>query len=820
MTSPSDPARGVEIPDVLPILPLTRTVVFPWVIVPLSVDPEHGVLAVDQALSGDRLILLSARKDPDAAVESLDDLEPVGTVGRILRMLKLPDGNTRVLVQGLVRARLESLSQTEPYVRGRARRLDDEPLSEPLDSEESEETDDDSPRLRATALLRNVRGHLDEISHLGREVPDDILTLASHLDDPGRLADLVASNLDLDVDDAQAVLEVLDPIERLTQVEGFLAREIELLAMQHEISSQAQGEIDRSHREYFLRQQLRAIQQELGEADDLAEEVATFRELAEEKGLPEEALEELEKQIRRLERSHPESGENTVIRTYLDWLTGLPWKSRSDDNLDLDHAREVLDDDHYGLDQVKQRIVEYLAVRRLKPDSKGPILCFVGPPGVGKTSLGRSIARALGRKFVRLSLGGVRDEAEIRGHRRTYVGALPGRILQGLHQAGTSNPVFMLDEIDKIGSDHRGDPSAALLEVLDPEQNQTFRDHYLGLGYDLSEVIFITTANLLDPIQPAFLDRMEVLRLSGYTREEKMTIARRHLIPKQMDANGLTDGHVHFTDKGIGKVIQGYTREAGLRNLERELASLCRKVAVKVARDETRQKKKSQSRKRPTRLDAKRVESFLGPEKHFHESLLDRHRVGVATGLAWTASGGDLLLIETIAVPGTGKLRLTGQLGEVMRESAQAALSYARKWAGEHGLDDSRAGPEDAGQSFFARHDIHVHAPAGSIPKDGPSAGITIATAILSLLSGRAVDRRVAMTGEITLRGDVLPIGGLKEKALAARAAGIRTILIPALNERELGELPRAVRKDLDIHCLKHMDEVLEIALLPEGIPT
>ncbi|MDA8018046.1 MAG: endopeptidase La [Thermoanaerobaculia bacterium] len=817
--TPTDPERDVEVPDVLPVLPLTRTVVFPWVIVPLSVDPEHGVLAVDQALSGDRLILLSTRKDSEAAVASTADLESVGTVGRILRMLKLPDGNTRILVQGLLRARLDHLSQVEPYPRGRVERLDEPASSSSNSSDQPKDRSDEvasSDRLRATALLRNVRGHLDEIGHLGREVPDDILTLASHLEDPGRLADLVASNLDLDSEDAQAVLEVLDPVERLARVEGLLAREIELLAMQHEISSQAQGEIDRSHREYFLRQQLRAIQEELGETDELAEEVASFRTLATEKGLPEEALAELDKQILRLERSHPESGENTVIRTYLDWLTGLPWRVKSDDDLDLDHARRVLDDDHYGLDQIKQRIVEYLAVRRLKPDSKGPILCFVGPPGVGKTSLGRSIARALGRKFVRLSLGGVRDEAEIRGHRRTYVGALPGRILQGLHQAGTSNPVFMLDEIDKIGSDHRGDPSAALLEVLDPEQNHAFRDHYLGLGYDLTEVLFITTANLLDPIQPAFLDRMEVLRLSGYTREEKTTIARRHLIPKQMDANGLTTEHLHFTDKGIEKVIRGYTREAGLRNLEREIASLCRKVAVRVASSADQTRGSAQG---PTRLDARRVESLLGPEKHFHESLLDHHRVGVATGLAWTAAGGDLLLIETIAVPGSGKLRLTGQLGEVMRESAQAALSYARKWAAENGLDDSDSAPprNDGSRGFFATHDVHVHAPAGSIPKDGPSAGITIATAILSLLTGRPVNRQVAMTGEITLRGDVLPIGGLKEKALAARAAGIQTIVIPALNERELSELPRTVRKDLDIHCLKHMDEVLETTLLPAG---
>ena len=595
----------------------------------------------------------------------------------------------------------------------------------------------------------------------------------------------------------------------LRRVSDLLAREIQVLTMQQEISSQARGEIDRSQREYFLRQQLKAIQQELGEGEELAEEVANYRRLGEEKKIPEEAREELERQIRRLERSHPESAETQIIRTYLDWLTALPWNTTSEDDLDLEHAQHVLDEDHYDLERIKERILEYLAVRKLKADTRGPILCFVGPPGVGKTSLGRSIARSLGRKFVRISLGGVRDEAEVRGHRRTYVGALPGRILQGIRQAGTSNPVFVLDEIDKVGSDFRGDPSSALLEVLDPEQNFSFVDHYLGLAYDLSRVLFIATANMLEPVQPAFLDRMEVIRLSGYTIEEKVRIARLHLIPKQTRENGLSEEQISFTEEAIRAVIAGYTKEAGLRNLERELASICRKVAVKVARGEEVR----------VEVGPQQVEEFLGPRKHFAEELLNRDRVGVATGLAWTSVGGDLLFIEVVAVPGKGQLLLTGQLGEVMKESAQAALSYARAYAAVHGL----------AEDYFARHDLHVHVPAGSIPKDGPSAGITIGAAILSVLTGHPVNRRVAMTGEITLRGDVLPIGGLKEKSLAAKLAGIGTVIVPKLNRRDLAEIPDTITDGLTFHFVDHMDEVLKLALLdpderqpvvtPEGAP-
>jgi ATP-dependent Lon protease len=770
----------IKIPDVLPVLPLKDTVVFPYIILPLSVGRDKSVLAVDRALSESRVIMLVAQRDPALENPGEADLFPLGTAAVIMRMLKLPDGRIRILVQGLSRARVVHISQTEPYIQARIERLDEPPpQAAPLEIE---------------ALVRSVKESLDRVVTLGKGISPEVMVIAANLEDPGRLADLAASNLELKLDEAQDVLETHDPIERLRKVSGLLVREIQVLTMQQEISSQARGEIDRNQREYFLRQQLKAIQQELGEGEELAEEIASYRRIAEEKKLSEDALEEMERQIRRLERSHPESAETQIIRTYLDWLTALPWSAVSEDNLDLANAQQVLDEDHYDLEKVKERILEYLAVRKLKADTRGPILCFVGPPGVGKTSLGRSIARALGRKFVRISLGGVRDEAEIRGHRRTYVGALPGRIIQGIRQAGTSNPVFVLDEIDKIGADFRGDPSSALLEVLDPEQNWSFVDHYLGVTYDLSKVMFIATANMLEPIQPAFLDRMELIRLSGYTQEEKLRIARLHLIPKQTQENGISEEQIEFTDQGIAEVISGYTKEAGLRNLEREIAAICRKVAVRVARGEADK----------VTVDPEKVQEFLGPAKHFTEELLERDRVGVATGLAWTAVGGDLLFIEVVAVPGKGQLLLTGQLGDVMKESAQAALSYARAYAGAHGMADD----------FFSKNDIHVHVPAGSIPKDGPSAGITIGTAILSVLTGRPINRRVAMTGEITLRGDVMPIGGLKEKTLAAKLAGIHTVIVPKLNRRDLSEIPDAIKEGLTFHFVDHMDDVLRLALV------
>ncbi|HVS03572.1 MAG TPA: endopeptidase La [Thermoanaerobaculia bacterium] len=783
MTLPEEPTRDEtpQLPDVLPVLPLRDVVLFPFIILPLSVSRESSVLAVDRALADNRLLMLVSQKDAAEEDPGEEGLHRIGTAASITRMLKLPDGRIRILVQGLTRARLLHLSQRQPYLQGKV-----EPVTEPPVK---------ASDLEVEALVRSVRQQLERAVQLGKGISPEVMVILANLEEPGRLADLVASNLELKAGEAQAVLEEVDPVRRLRRVNDVLARELELLTMQHEIATQARDEMDRTQREYFLRQQLKAIQQELGEGDELAEEVAAWREMGETKAMPEAAREELEKQVKRLERSHPDSAEAAITRTYLDWLTGLPWGTYSQDDLDLGHARRVLDEDHYDLEKIKERILEFLAVRRLKAEAKGPILCFVGPPGVGKTSLGRSIARALGREFVRISLGGVRDEAEIRGHRRTYVGALPGRILQGLNQAGTSNPVFMLDEIDKLGADYRGDPSSALLEVLDPEQNNSFRDHYLGIEYDLSKVLFIATANLLEPIQPAFLDRMEVVRLSGYTEEEKLHIARRHLVPKLLEQHGLRPEHIAFPDAGLRLVIGEYTREAGLRNLERELAAICRKVAVRVA----------EGRKSRTTVTPKVVARLLGAPRHRLEELLDRDRVGVATGLAWTAAGGDLMFIEVVAVPGKGSLLLTGQLGEVMKESAQAAVSFARAWAARQGLDGR----------FFSENDLHVHVPAGSIPKDGPSAGITIAAAILSALTGRPVDRRLAMTGEITLRGSVLPIGGLKEKVLAAKMAGIARVVVPRLNQRDLDEVPAEVKKGIAFRFVEHMEEVLDLALRP-----
>ncbi len=784
--SGQEPAE-LEIPDVLPVLPLRDAVLFPFIILPLSIGREHSTLAVDEALGGHRMLMLVGQRDSDLERPERADLYDIGTVASITRMLKLPDGRIRILVQGLTRARITHLTQSAPHLEAEVVQVQDvEPASK-------------TSALEREALMRNVRQQLEQAANLGKNVSPEVLVIVANLEDSGRLADLVASNLELPAEEAQELLEELDPFLRLRRMNEILTRELQVLSMQQNIASQARDEMDRSQRDYFLRQQLKAIQEELGEGDELSQEIQGWREAAVEKAMPEAAMQELEKQIKRLERSHPDSAEAATTRTYLDWLAGLPWGVESEDDLEVANARRVLDEDHYDLEQIKERILEFLAVRQLRADAKGPILCFVGPPGVGKTSLGRSIARALGRQFLRLSLGGVRDEAEIRGHRRTYVGALPGRILQGINQAGTANPVFMLDEIDKIGVDFRGDPSSALLEVLDPEQNHTFRDHYLGVEYDLSKVLFIATANLLEPIQPAFLDRMEVVRLSGYTAEDKLEIAKRHLVPKLVAEHGLTPARIRFGDAGLRRIIADYTREAGLRNLEREIAAVCRKVAVKVAEGD---------RKR-VEVNPKRVGELLGAPRHRAEELLRRDRIGVATGLAWTAVGGDLLFIEVVALPGQGKLLLTGQLGDVMKESAQAAVSFARAWASDHDYD----------ANFFSENDLHIHVPAGSIPKDGPSAGITIATAILSVMTRRPVSRQVAMTGEITLRGTVLPIGGLKEKILAAKIAGVETVLLPALNEKELAELPEGVREGVAFHLVEHMDRVLEHALLPIVAP-
>ena len=774
----------LPIPDILPVLPLKDVVVFPYIILPLSVSREKSINAVDAALAEQRIIMLVAQRSAQTETPTQDDLYPVGTVAAIMRMLKLPDGRTRLLVQGVTRARIDSVLSEEPYLKVKITRLEETMPDKEL-----------PPELEA--LVRSVKQNLEKSVSLGKTISPEVMVIAANLSDPARLADLAASNLELKLEDAQRILESTDPIERLRLVNENLAREITVLSMQQEISTQARGEMDRSQREYYLRQQLRAIQQELGEGEELSEELENYRKIVTAKKITPEAAAEIEKQIKRLERSHPDSAETAIIRTYLDWMTGLPWATFSEDAGDLDRARAILDEDHYDIEKVKERILEFLAVHALKKTLKGPILCFVGPPGVGKTSLGRSIARALDRKFVRLSLGGVRDEAEIRGHRRTYVGAMPGRIIQGIHQAGTSNPVFMLDEIDKIGSDYRGDPSSALLEVLDPEQNFSFRDHYLNVTYDLSQVLFIATANILDPIQPAFLDRMEVIRLSGYTVEEKLAIARRHLIPKQMEENGISEANVEFTDGGIRKIIEAYTREAGLRNLEREIGAICRKVAVTVAKGKSRR----------YRITGATVEKMLGAVKHFSDELLKRDQVGVATGLAWTSVGGDILFVEALAVRGKGGLRLTGQLGDVMKESAQAAMSYARAHGNELGI------PAD----FFETHDVHVHVPEGSIPKDGPSAGITMAAAMISAFTHRKVKRDVAMTGEITLRGEVLPIGGVKEKVLAARQAKFTTVILPKLNRRDVIQIGPRILHGITFRYVENVEEVLEIALLPAG---
>jgi ATP-dependent Lon protease len=774
--------QELKIPDVLPVLPLPDVVVFPYMIVPLFVNRDRSAKAVDQALAENRMIMLVAQKNSNVDDPKPADLHQVGTVSLIMRMLKLPDGRVRILVQGFARAHVESFDESHPYLAAKIK-----PMIEPQVVPDSVELE---------ALIRNVKAAVEKAVSLGKNLSQDLMAIAANLDEPGRLADLVASNLELKVDKAQQVLELIDPVERLRRIHEFLTKELEVLEVQSDINAQARGEIDRNQREFYLRQQMKAIQQELGEGNELQEEIDQYRKKIKKAKMPAEVAEESERQVGRLERMHPDAAETATLRNYLDWMIGLPWAKSTKDNLDLKKAQKILNEDHYGLEKIKERILEHLAVRKLKKDSKGPILCFVGPPGVGKTSLGKSIAKALGRKFVRMSLGGVHDEAEIRGHRRTYVGAMPGRVIQSIHQAGTNNPVFMMDEVDKIGADFRGDPSSAMLEVLDPEQNHAFRDNYLGVPFDLSNVMFVTTANMLDPIQPAFRDRMEIIQLSGYTEEEKLEIAKRHLIPKQVAEHGLTNKQIEFTDEGVRAIINQYTQEAGLRNLEREIATACRKVARQVASGE----------KKVRKLHTDNIGQFLGRPRIFPEELLKRDQVGVATGLAWTPVGGDILFVEATAMKGRGLLTLTGQLGDVMKESAHAALSYARSHAKEFGIKED----------FFGKHDIHVHVPEGSIPKDGPSAGVTMASAILSLLTGKPVRRSIAMTGEITLRGEVLPIGGVKEKVLAARRAKINTVILPSMNQRDLEDVNEAIRNDMHFIFVDDVKDVFKAALLKE----
>src|SRR5918997_1135494 len=737
--------QQLQIPNELPVLPLRDIVIYPFMIVPLFVSREKSIRAVDEALGENRMILLASQKDLDKEEPTGDDLYRVGTVAVIMRMLKLPDGRTRILVQGLTRAHLESVEENSEYLRARLSVMQEPPAPE--------------RSLEVEALVRNVRASMEKAANLGKNISPEVMAIVANLDEAGRLADLAASNLELKVEDAQSVLDIADTTARLRRVNDLLNKEIEVLTVQQEINTQARADIDRSQREFYLRQQLKAIQSELGEGNELAEETAQFREKIEAAKMPKPAEEEALRQLKKLERMHPDAAETATLRNWMEIMTDLPWSKASTDNLDLKKAEEVLNEDHYGLDKIKERIIEALAVRKLKEKPKGSILCLVGPPGVGKTSLGRSIARALDRKFVRLSLGGLHDEAEIRGHRRTYVGAMPGRIIQALQQAATNNPLIMLDEIDKVGADFRGDPSSALLEVLDPEQNNSFRDNYLGVTFDLSNVIFMTTANVLDTIQPALKDRMEVIRLAGYTEEEKIEIARRHLIPKQVEENGLTARNLQLSKPALAGIVKQYTQEAGLRQFEREIGTICRKVARRIA----------EGRSEIVRVTQKNIHEFLGAPKFLPEEVLKKDQIGVATGLAWTAAGGDVLFFEALRMRGKGGLVLTGQIGEVMRESAQAAYSYAKSRARELSI------PEDD----FEKLDIHIHIPEGAIPKDGPSAGITLATAMVSVLSQRPVRKDVAMTGEITLRGNVLPVGGVKEKVLAARRVRVSKILLP-----------------------------------------
>jgi ATP-dependent Lon protease len=767
----------LEVPDELPILPLREYVVFPYMVLPLFVGREGSVVAVEDALASDRLALLVAQRDPDVDDPTPDDLHRVGTVAMVMRTLRMPDGRVKVLVQGLARVEIEAFVESAPALRARVRGLG--PDVEPAWSVESE------------ALMRAVRGHVEELLPL-KSLPPEVLSITSSVSEPGRLADLVASNLRLRLAEAQEVLETLDPLARLRRVDAFVRRELEVTAVQAEIQSQAKEEMSRSQREHFLREQLRAIQSELGESDGRGSEVDEYRAKLEDAGLPPEALAEATRQLRRLERMHPDGPEAQVVRGYLEWFCDLPWSRSSPDQLDLSRAREILDADHAHLAGVKDRILEFLAVRKLRQDSRGPILCFVGPPGVGKTSLGRSIARAMGREFVRVSLGGMRDEAEIRGHRRTYVGALPGRVIQGLKQAGTSNPVFMLDEIDKLGTDFRGDPASALLEVLDPEQNARFSDHYLNVPFDLSRTFFIATANVLDTIPGPLRDRMEVIRLSGYTPEEKLEIARSYLVPRQMEESGLPQDRIRWSAAALREIVTGYTREAGVRSLERQIASICRKLARRAAEGDAQ----------AVSLGPKQIARWLGPAVHTGEDLAPAGEVGVVNGLAWTEAGGDVLRLEAAMTRGRG-LVLTGQLGDVMKESGAAALTYARWRLGEVGLDEG----------LLTRHEVHVHVPAGAIPKDGPSAGITIATAIVSLATGIPVRADVAMTGEVTLRGRVLPVGGIREKALAALRAGLTTVILPKKNVPDLDEIPRELKRRVRFVPVSHMDEVIEAAL-------
>jgi ATP-dependent Lon protease len=769
----------IQFGDELPVLPIRNAVLFPGAVAPFDVGREKSVALVEDVDNlSSPVIAIFAQRDPSTDDPGKDDLHQVGCAARVLKALKHSSGNYSLILQGLERIRLDEITQSSPYLKAKVSRL-----------QEVNSGDDE-----AEALSMSLRDIAKQVIQLMPELPREAGSLMDSIQAPGALADLVAGNLDAPVDEKAGLLETIDVKDRIRKVLKLLTRQLEILKMRERINSQIKEEMGKNQREYVLRQQLKAIKEELGEDDGDQGDLDGLEERIAKANLPHEAEQVAKKQLKRLRNMQVGSAEYTVVRTYLDWILDLPWHVQTPDNMDIGAVRKVLDEDHYGLEKVKKRILEYLAVRKLKKDKKGPILCLIGPPGVGKTSLGRSIARALGRKFVRISLGGVHDEAAIRGHRRTYVGALPGQIIQGMKKSGTINPVFMMDEVDKIGHDFRGDPAAALLEVLDPEQNNTFADHYLEIPYDLSNVMFVATANIADPIPAPLRDRMEILEIPGYTRREKLAIARRHLIPKQLEEHGITKEQLDITDKAVDVVIDTYTREAGVRTLERQIASIIRGVAVKIAEGDTT----------PRRVDdEEQVREFLGPQKFTSEVAERTEEAGVATGLAWTSVGGEILFIEATRMYGSGKLQLTGQLGDVMKESAQAALSYVRTNAEKYGIS----------KDFLEKSDIHIHIPAGGMPKDGPSAGVTMFTALVSMLTGIRVRHDVAMTGEITLRGRVLPIGGLKEKVLAAHRAGIKRVLVPERNKADLDEVPAEVKNDLDFVFVSKMDQVLEGAL-------
>ena len=767
-----------EMPKILPILPLYDVALFPKMVLPLLVMQEVSIHLVDEAMSQNRIIGLIVSKEPiKENGYTPKDLYTVGTSAMILKMAKTEDDKAQLLVQGLGRFKAQEYIKGKSYLQAQVEHIEN---IEKIDK-------------RIKALMSNLISQFVRVADLSPGLAPEIAVMAKTIQEPGILADMITSTINSSLEEKQTVLEMLDVKKRLQEVTRLVNYQLEVLELGNKIQSQVKGDMDKRQREYFLREQLKAIKEELGEKDQATVEVDDYRAKIEEKNLPEEALKEAERELDRLARMHPSSAEYTVASTYLDWLTALPWHESTTDNLDIKKARKILDHDHFGLSKAKKRILEYLAVRKLKPESKGPILCFAGPPGTGKTSLGNSIARALGRQFFRISLGGVRDEAEIRGHRRTYVGALPGRIIQGIRRSGSNNPVFMLDEIDKVGSDFRGDPSSALLEVLDPEQNFSFSDHYLDVPFDLSKVMFITTANILDTIPPALRDRMEVLKLLGYTLDEKIKIANRYLIPRQREAHGLKASQISFTKGAVKHIVAGYTREAGLRNLEREIANICRGVAAKIAEGD----------KAAVKIKIEKIAEYLGPVRMTSEAKARTSTPGVAMGLAWTQTGGELLFIEATSMAGNKGLTLTGQLGDVMKESATAALSFIRANAASLGI----------AEDYFQKHDIHVHVPAGAIPKDGPSAGVTMLTALTSLFTDQTIKKDLAMTGEITLRGQVLPVGGIKEKVLAAHRAGIKTLILPKWNEKDLEDIPQEVRDKIEFHFVDKMQNVLNIAL-------